>query len=231
MSTGPISDIRDALLYWEHRQAAMSHNLANTSTNGYKAERVFATLLDGARLQTRTETSFANGALSPTGRPLDVALDGPGFLVVQTEQGLRYTRNGSLTIDDAGLLVDSRGNPVLGRQGTIVLPPGEIEIQTDGTILVDDAPMGTLRVDATPRDGPPLRREGSHYFVAPARAARIEPGTTSIRQGHIEQSNMDPIEALVEMLEIQRAYSAIQRSAQIIDGVMQTTARDLGRLR
>ncbi len=231
MSGGPISTIRAALHYWERRQEVMSHNLANTSTDGFKAERVFSRLLDNATLEAGSQTDFQAGALARTDRPLDVGLVGDGFLVIQTERGLRYTRGGSLSLDTSGTLVDLSGNPVLGRRGPIVLPDGVVQIDQNGDVKVDGAVIDNLRLERAPENSGKMMREGGLYFVPNGSGVRIREGEVAVHQGQLEQSNVNPIDALVEMLDVQRAYSALQRTAQTIDGVMQTVSRDLGRLR
>lgn len=230
MKPDGLSDVMQALRYWERRQEAVSHNLANVSTPGFKGERVFARLLDDARMVPQGQTDFRAGALSPTGRPLDVALEGQGFLVVETPAGERYIRGGSLQIDSAGVLVDEGGNPVMGESGTILLPPGEVEFTSRGDVTVDGEPVARLRMEGLP-EGVVLTREAGRHFVPDQDRVRVEEGEVRIHQGHLEDSNVDPVGALVEMIEIQRAYSAIQRSAQVLDSVMGTVANDLGSVR
>lgn len=231
MSGGPVSTIRAALRYWERRQEVMSNNLANTSTDGFKAERVFSRLLENATLEAGSQTDFKDGSLSATNRPLDVGLVGDGFLVIQTERGLRYTRGGALSMDSTGTLIDLSGNPVLGSRGPIVLPDGVVEIKQNGNVSVDGAVITKLRLERPPDGSGKMMREGNLYFVPNGPGIRTLDGDVSVRQGQLEQSNVNPIDALVEMLDIQRAYGALQRTAQAIDGVMQTVSRDLGRLR
>ena len=110
-----------ALRYWERRQEVVSNNLANVSTDGFKAERAFASLMDGALPEIDTQTDMRAGTLRPTGSPLDLAMGGDGFLVVSTPDGERLSRGGALRLDDEHRLVTAQGYPVLGDQGPIVL--------------------------------------------------------------------------------------------------------------
>ena len=135
MSDPGIKSAVQALRYWEFRQQSVTHNLANVSTPGFKAERIFAELVAdrGPGPVPRGETDLSSGRVVRTDRPLDGSLEGKAFLVVRTETGERYTRDGSLSVDQNGMLVDARGNAILGRGGgAIVLPPGEVEIRVDG---------------------------------------------------------------------------------------------------
>lgn len=229
MNPDGLSNVVRALRYWERRQEAVTHNLANVSTPGFKGERVFARLLGDAQVEAEGQTDHRPGALSGTGRPLDLALEGDGFLVVETPRGERYVRGGSMQIDADGALVDQGGNPVLGESGAIILPPGEVTIGPRGEISVDTELVARLRIEGR-RPGVPMEREAGRYFIPAAERSPVEEGQVRVHQGQLEDSNVDPVGSLVEMIEIQRAYSAIQRSAQVLDSVMGTIANDLGRV-
>ncbi len=159
--------MQNAILVGLSRQVALAremdvvaNNIANLNTTGYKADgSVFEEYLSSpARADlTGTRVSFvqdrgmwhnmSQGAAEHTGNPLDVAIDGPGFLVVQTPQGDRYTRNGSMQINATGQLVTSDGYPVLGDGGPITLQANDsqLSISRDGTISVRE---GTSTVDS-----------------------------------------------------------------------------------
>jgi len=218
-----------ALRYWEARQAALANNLANVSTPGFKAERVFARLLDERTAIVEGATDFSAGTLNATGRPLDVALIGDGFLVVETPQGRRWTRVGALSLDDTGALVDGAGHRVLGTSGPLVLPPGRVEVGLDGSVKVNGDRVGSLLVERS-TDSAPLLREGSNLWLPSAGKEAAPTGEVQVRQGQLEESNVDPVTALVEMIEIQRAYSAVQRSMRTADGAMETITTRIGRV-
>lgn len=219
-----------ALKYWETRQAATANNLANASTPGFKAERVFARLLADASIEVGSGTDFTAGPVNPTGRPLDVALMGDGYLVVGTPNGERWLRGGSLGMDTNGMLVDPAGHPVLGEQGPIVLPPGDIDISPEGEVLVDGVQHARLRLER-PRGGSvSLERGGGNLWMPTERPEEIRDGDVRVRQGHLEDSNVDPVGAMVEMVEIQRAFTSVQRAMITQDGIMQTIANDIGRV-
>jgi len=219
-----------ALRYWEARQAAVANNLANAGTAGFKGERVFAQLLAEGDLVARSRTNFSAGAMAPTGRDLDVALAGDGFLVVETDDGAeRWTRAGSLSLSPEGVLVDGGGRAVLGASGPMVLPPGHVEITERGEILVDGEPLGRLRIERPEEDADP-ERLGANLWVPTETRVTLEPEEVRVLQGHLEDSNVDPVGALVEMIEIQRAYTAIQRSMQTGDVMMQAITNEIGRL-
>jgi flagellar basal body rod protein FlgG len=216
-----------ALRYWERRQEVVAHNLANASTAGFRGDRVFARLMEGGGPEAVAATDTRAGTLTPTGRPLDVALDGEAFLVVSTGAGERYVRGGSFALDPRGLLVTGEGHPVLSGTGPLTLPPGQVVIHPAGEVTVDGAPVGRLRVE---RAGAPPVREGANLWIPQGPPAQPTGEDVMIRSGHLEESNVDPVSALVEMIEIQRAYGAVHRSLQAADEVMQTITSDLGRV-
>lgn len=231
MSGGPVGSLLSgAFRYWEVRQATMANNLANVSTDGYRGERVFARLLDGARGPVaESGTDLRGGALTRTDNPLDVALEGDGFLVVETPAGDRLTRGGSLAVDASGLLVDGSGNPVLGEGGRIAVPDGELAVDRTGRLTVDGEPLARLRLERLPPGVDPVR-EGDTHFTAPGGVETETDEETSIRQGHVESSNVDPVGAMVEMVEVQRAYAALERSARSLDEMMDTISNRLSRV-
>jgi len=228
MNTGGVS--AKALKYWEARQTAVSNNLANATTSGFKAERVFARLLDEVTLEARSATDFTAGSLNPTARPLDVALVGDGFLVVEGEAGApRWLRGGSLSLSPDGKLVDGAGRAVLGEGGHIVLPPGHVTIDEAGEIRVDDAVVGRLKIERSSGEAA-VEREGVNLWLPTDQKMDVPESEIRVRQGHLEDSNVDTVSALVEMIEIQRAYAAIQRSMQTETAVMETVTTEIGRV-
>src|SRR4051794_36987356 len=148
------------------RQDSIAGDLANASTPGYKpqvlAQSSFGDALNaagatghaldlvgnGARIAS-TSIDLTQGPLEQTGQPLDVALNGPGFLAAQTKNGTLYTRNGQLAVDGQGRLVTSGGNPVLSSTGRPIVVgshSGDLAIGTDGTITAGTRKLGTLGV-------------------------------------------------------------------------------------
>jgi len=229
-----MSSAAAALRYWERRQEVTSNNLANVSTDGFKGQKVFARMVEGALPAADEVTDFSQGTLDTTNNPRDVALDGPGFLVVKTANGERYTRGGSLQVSDSGELTDSSGNPILGENGPIrVSTPGQAEVGTiqisrDGTVSVDNAEVGRLRLETIP-DKTTLSAEGSGLFIPPATRKRADPDSRIVRQGALEQSNVTPISQMVDMISIQRAYSAVQKAVTTLDTVREIATTELAR--
>ena len=228
--------MQNTLLVGLSRQVALgreldvvANNIANINTTGYKADSsLFEEFLSSAARtdQNGARVSFVRdggtwhdlsaGPIEKTANPLDVAVDGNAFLVVQTPRGERYTRNGALQINGTGALVTSEGNPVLGDAGPIVFQPNDrqVTISRDGTISVregtanTDSKRGTLRLVAFD-NSQQLQKDGSSTFTA---TDGVQPQTTkksSVIQGSIEKSNVRGVVEMSRMIEITRSYTQI----------------------
>ena len=220
----------------ERQLDVVANNVANVNTTGYKAD---STLFEeffksGAHednfvgndrsvsyVQDRaTFRDFSQGASEQTKNPLDLAIDGGGFLVVQTAAGDRYTRDGGLGLNNTGQLVTAAGNPVLGTAGPIVLQPGDhdINVSPDGTITVlegngrTDSIRGKLRLVSF-TEAQKLLKEGSNLYSSGEGAP--QPDTKSmVRQGFIEKSNVNAVAEMSRMIEVTRAYTQISTLLQ-----------------
>ncbi|MCU0646720.1 MAG: flagellar hook-basal body complex protein [Gemmatimonadaceae bacterium] len=227
-----------ALAMYERRQQVLANNLANANTAGFKAERTFSRLMDGAIAATETATDRRAGTLEESGNALDLALEGDGFLVVQTAQGERLTRGGSFRLDGQRRLVDGDGNALLGEANTaagesggITLPPGTVQIRTDGTVSVNDRLVARLRLESVPANVA-LEKDGANRYLPPASAAQrtpLAPEARRVRQGFVEASNVNTIEMMTAMIDTLHRYSATQRSISVLDEVRGRTATDIAK--
>jgi flagellar basal-body rod protein FlgF len=225
-----LSASQRAMRFLEVRQGVMANNLANLSTPGFQAQRVFGDLAtDGLGPVANQSVDLRPGPVIPTNRSLDLALDGPGFLVVDTPNGERLIRAGALRLDQEGRLIDPKGHQVLGVDGPLLLPPGSVVIGERGEIHVDGTFIDRLRVES-PLDPRAVQREAGGLRLAQGGTMQAGPETV-IRQGYLEESNVSPVQAMTEMIEIQRAYSQVQRSVGVLDGVLERLANDVGRVR
>jgi flagellar basal-body rod protein FlgF len=229
VSIDPIRRTAQALRHWEIRHQAMSNNLSNTGTTGFKAERVFGELLQGQALQTNSGTDFSQGALTQTDRPLDVAIGGEGFLVIRTSVGERLVRGGSFEVDSKSRIVDAQGNELLGERGTLVIPPGEVTIDRAGQGHVDGALLDRLKV-VTLRSYDGMQHEAGGRFRVPEDQIRpLKPEDSEIRQGFVEESNQGAVEGMIEMIQVQRAHAAVERALEALDGALRTVVNEIGR--
>jgi flagellar basal-body rod protein FlgF len=229
MSIQSVDNTARAMSYYLRLQEVTANNLSNMNTDAFKAVRLAARMLPGANAPEPVEqTDLRQGTFRETGRPLDVALDGPGFFVVQTGDGERLIRGGSFTLDSMGRLSDLHGNPVMGLEGPLVLQGAEVEIEGDGTILVDGSRAGRLRIQSV-EDTASLRKEAAGRFV-PMTALSPASTETRVRQGAVEDPNFDPLLSMVDLITIQRAYAANVDALKAVDGVLHTIAGEVGRV-
>jgi flagellar basal-body rod protein FlgF len=229
-----MSSAAAALRYWERRQEVASNNLANVSTDGFKGQKVFARMVEGALPAADAVTDFSQGTLQNTSNPRDIALDGPGFFVVKTANGERYSRGGSVQVNEAGELTDSAGHQLLGENGPIRVAArgddqiGNLQIAKDGTVSVGNAEVGRLRIETIPANTT-LLTEGSGLFIPPAARTKIDPDARIVRQGALEQSNVTPITEMVDMISIQRSFTSVQQAVTTLDTVRQIATTELAR--
>jgi len=196
-----------------------------TTVNPY----VIGTISAGTMLQ-RIETNFTQGQIIETANPLDLAINGEGFFVVDTGAGIRFTRDGSFKLNSNMELVTSEGYIVLGRYGPIVLDGKDISINTRGEIFVDGEYIDTLDI-INIRNLRDLRKTGDGLFMI-EEGIEIEADefTGEILQGKLEQSNVDTIKEMVEMINLYRNYESNQRVIQAYDQILDKVINDLGRI-
>ncbi len=226
----------------QQRLEAAANNLANVSTNGFKADFVLQETVAARPARDAekpndlrfardigTARSFAQGPLQSTGNPLDLAIRGDGFFVVQGPDGPLYTRDGAFTLDADGRLAASDGAPVLNAndQPIVFDPRGERpEIGADGTIRVAGAEVG--RIGLVSFENPALlSKVGDNRFAAAEGQAPLG-FDGQLQQGAIERANVNPVTQLTELLEITRAYESAARIVRQGDELRQRAVDRLG---
>ncbi len=205
------------------QQATTSHNLANATTTGFRAQidQFRAVPVQGAILPTRafvvdstTGSDFRAGAIQHTGRELDVAVQGDGWLAVQAPDGSEaYTRNGSLKMDENGLLLTRDGLTVVGDGGPISIPPGRnLAVARDGTMsLVPDgsAATGLTSIGRLKLVKPPpadlVRGDDGLFRLKDGQPATADPNV-SVLSGALESSNVNVVDAMVNMISLARQF-------------------------
>jgi flagellar basal-body rod protein FlgF/flagellar basal-body rod protein FlgG len=229
----------------------VANNLANVNTTGFKAQRSFYGSFNAALtsqdplpammtvsqavqkavtqfgLLGGTRFDLAQGTLEITGNDADVALEGPGFFAVLTNNGLRYTRDGTFRLDKDRNLVTLQGDKVLSQAPNrppqpIQIPSGKISISTDGSLSVEGALVAKLRVDNFP-PGTPLRQEGNNYLSAPDGAGKPALNAT-VRQGALETSNSDAIRSTIALIDLQRTSQIMEKALGIFHNNFNLTA-------
>ncbi len=228
------------------RMDVITNNLANINTVGFKKDRMtFSTMLDSVKNPTRSvgtltsapvlndfnvETDFSAGALKNTGNPLDLALDGKGFFVVDTPQGKAYTRQGNFHLDAGGRVITADGFAVQGNSGPITIKGGNVMINEKGEVSVDGQQVATLKVVDFPQ---PYRLEkiGGAMFVPAGQNMVEQPATgTLVRQETLEDSNVQPLLEMASLIESTRFYESSVKTIQSFDEMANKAANDLGRV-
>ncbi|OYX30903.1 MAG: flagellar basal-body rod protein FlgF [Hydrogenophilales bacterium 32-62-9] len=205
------------------QQATTSHNLANATTTGFREQinQFRAVPVQGAILPTRafvvdstTGSNFASGAIQHTGRELDVAIQGEGWLAVQAADGSEaYTRNGSLKMDENGLLLTRDGFAVQSDSGPLSIPPGSsLAVAADGTISQlpeGSQPTGLTTIGRLKLVNPPaadlVRGDDGLFRLKSGEPAAADPAVSLI-SGALETSNVNVVDAMVNMISLARQF-------------------------
>lgn len=224
-----IAAAASALRYYERRQEIVANNLANASTDGFKAERVFARLVEDSHPAPDTATDLRRGTFKPTGNALDIATDSDGFFVVSTPQGERFSRGGSLQLSPDGVLTDAAGHPLLGEKGVIRLGPGDVSIDRTGVVSVNGDALDRLRMERV-SPGATLQHDAGTLFVPDASRQELALGDRSVKQGFVEESNVNTVSTMVDMISVQRAYANAAKALTTLDGIRATISNELGKV-
>jgi len=226
-----------------NQQETVGNNLANVNTTGFKADkRFFRTELNNKLLQGGEHgqpvklsesqfslvTDFSQGTFAETRNPLDVAINGDGFFVIETGDSVSYTRGGNFAVNGAGELVNIRGHRVMGEEGPIRISGKDIVIRADGAVVVDGKTAGTLKL-ADFEQPYQLRRNGWGYFTPfppqdPKEAERFD-----LRQGFLENSNVDPIAEMIDMIELNRNYESCQKAIHAQDETLRQVVLEIAK--
>jgi flagellar basal-body rod protein FlgF len=203
----------------------VANNVANLNSSGYRSHQAtFRSLLMRGDSTSNPLNRAVNdfgvlgdsrldltaGSTEQTGNPLDLAIEGDAFFMVQRAKETLYTRNGNFHRSATGQLLSAQGDPIIGEQGPILVPSGSVSIGPDGTISVDGAIAGKLRL-ARFGPGTDLQSAGMSYYSA-GKAAALPASDVSIRQGMLEGSNASPVSAVVSLITVQRQAEMLQRA-------------------
>ena len=165
---------------------------------------------DGVDLESVLD--FTQGNIIETGRPLDFAVVGKGFFVVETPEGPLYTRNGMFRLDSNGQMVDTAGRIVAGEAGPITIPPNvglsQISVGSDGSIGAEGVAIGKFRLVDFGDDEKKLQQAGINCFQAPVDAKPNAATNLIVKQGFEEGSNVQMVEELVDMMMVSKLYEA-----------------------
>jgi flagellar basal-body rod protein FlgF len=219
----------------------LANNVANASTGGFKSDREFYSLYVAPEaasnqppsmpLIERPWTDFSQGVLTATSNPLDVALSGRGFFVVNSPSGPLYTRNGNFSLSKDGRLVTADGYPVRAEGGGNVslASSGWVEISADGTVRQDNNVAGRLEIRDFPAGS--LVKRGNNYFRPADQAVEpATPATVSVVQGQLEASNAGSAEAAVRLINVMRQFEMLQKAVSLGLEMNQRAIQDVAKV-
>ncbi|GAB4175893.1 MAG: flagellar basal-body rod protein FlgF [Calditrichia bacterium] len=222
-----------------------SNNLANINTHGFKKQSIFQKKLNDAQSALEATagtgsagdsgievyTQFSQGTLDKTDNALDLAIYGEGFFMIQAEDGIYLTRNGHFQLNEFGKLVDSNGNAVLTEAGELYLDSPGLKLSESGKLFLNGKEITSLMV-RTVTNPESLERVGENYYKVTDSTNLVDTNPeTKILQGYLEESNVDPLEEMVKMIEIYRTFELAQKDIQAEDNNLNKLINQAGRPR
>lgn len=242
----------------QKRLDIIANNLANAATVGYKEENVTNQAFDNLlTIKIRDDSEMYNdrpigrmslgvklgeaytnhmqGSLRQTGSTYNMALEGKGFfaMAVTDRAGnvdMKYTRNGSFTMTRDGHIVDTDGNRLMGESGEIIVPidAADVAVDASGAIYADGNYIDTVMI-VDFEDYNYFLKAGDTMYEA-VDGAQIIPSAANVLQGYTEQSNVNVVSEMVEMIAVTRAYEANQKVIQSIDKTLELAANSVGKV-
>lgn len=239
--------LSSGMLTQTRKLTAVSNNLSNVETPGYKRNNVSSTTFGNmviSRLDSRgnvpigemglitvadrTDVIHSQGSLKETGRNLDFAIQGQGFFGVQSENGLVYTRNGSFNVDEQGYLVSQDlGGRVLGQNGPLMVGTDQFESDNNGNIFVNGNQVGALAVFDF-EDYNNLRSAGQGSFTAVGGAQAVQ--APQLAWKNVESSNVDTAQEMTNAMLIQRNLQTCSQALKMYDQILSRTVTEIGKV-
>ncbi len=215
----------------------ISNNLANASTTGFKAQHLRAMKIieeagvsEGNNLSGNIlYTDFSQGLVQKTGNPLDLAIQGDGFFVVQTAEGQAFTRKSDFTVNRQNQIVTQAGDPVVGDGGPITLGNGKVNISSDGSVYVDGNSVGKLKiVDFSNRQA--LTNLGGGLYRDPGTAGMKPVDKPEVKVECLESSNVNLVKEMAEMIEVNRSFETYQKVIHTLSEEDKLSTSRVGRI-
>ncbi len=241
------------MIVQREKMNVLTNNIANAETSGYKKDQllsrsfkdVLINEIDNTNIINISDTigsqnygthideiviDYTQGSFEETARLTDLAISGPGFFVVSTPNGDRYTRDGSFSLDSQGYLVNSDGHYLQGTGGgRINVGDGGFGIDEQGNVVVDGAVVGKVRlVRFNNLEG--LRKDGNNLYSNSTNQRVFDDTESTIKQGVLEVSNVDITQEMVDMMNISRNYQMNQKMVTMIDQSLEKSVNEVGRV-
>jgi flagellar basal-body rod protein FlgG len=227
------------------KQELYSNNLANVNTTGFKKSELFTRayldyvnndlnqpFVNDEHTIDEVVVDFRPGPMVNTGNTLDVAIEGKAFFSVVNSNGeVNYTRNGAFTIDVDGHLSTLNGEKVLGETGRPIQVGGKkVMIADDANVVVDGQVANKIKMVEF-KEPYYLIKNGSHLYSPSEKSEITDADYVKLRQGHLEGSNVNPVESMVKMIAGFRNYEADERAMQASDQTLNKAVNEVGRIR
>ncbi len=241
-----------ASMLQQRRLELLANNLAQINTPGYKADvpvfRIDVNLNAGDQESPLgpdivqqsawkfTHVNYSQGSFSQTENPLDLALNGDGFFVLRSPDGLRYTRGGQFSLNSEGTIVAQQGWTLVGvDDGDITIPDasttkGGIFVNGTGQVISGNQVVGQVKVVDFPKPYLLDKRGFASFFPVDPNVQTFTPEKTTVFQGYVEESNVNAIGEMVKLIEVARLYEAYQKMIQSFDSIDDRAINDLGRV-
>ena len=223
-----------SLLAANKNMEKISSNLANLNTVGFKREGMFSEILKSAgNSEIRSSVDATQGEIYETLNPLDLAIVGEGLFTIQTQNGYEFTRKGNFKISDDGFLVNEQGNKVLGKNGEINLmeylkgEQTDIKISNSGELSINETHIADLLVVKI--DDYEKRKMGLNFNSTQDIKDMAQQSEFEVKQGYLEESNVNPMIELENMINISKDYETAYKMVNYLDGSLEK-ANDLGRI-
>ena len=231
-----MANLRNAMIGQIDKNNAIANNLANINTMGYKKDYVFFDAFNeemSIREGQNQSVDFAQGQLKETSNRLDMALSSKGFFTVETDTGVAYTREGHFKLDNDGILRTSAGHAVLGESGPVVLlgkniRPESVTITSRGEVFCDEEYINQLEITGF-ENTDQLQKVGSNLFRAKEDGYLMSVDEVQVHQGFLEQSNVNPADEMIQLIEVQRQFESLQKMVRSLDDVFRSAATQVGK--
>lgn len=233
------------------RMDALSNNLANVNTCGFKKDIVVSTAFPDmlmSRLEKQENgasgsyqqigklgtgacaglqtSDFSQGNMKRTDNPLDIALANSSYFVVETANGERFTRNGQFKLDGTGLLTDQSGNPVMDINNEQIIVEGDFQVDKQGNISVNGEELSTFKIVSFADQTNAMTKMGNSLWQS--NTPYTEDANPQVLQNYVEDSNVNAISEMIEMIKVTRAYESLQKIVQAQDESLQTVIEKVG---
>ncbi len=233
-----LKTLKESMQAQVTRSEVLANNLANINSTGYKRDAVFLEVLNqkkGSRTNIQSRIDFSQGNIRETNNPLDLAISGKGFFVVDQDGEEIYTRNGRFNVDEEGFLITTGGQKVLGSRGWINLTTekeytGQITINQVGEIYSGKQLIDRLRIVDFP-DYQELKKIAGNAFRTPPANTPVEVQKPTVLQGRLEESNVQAADEMITMIEVERQFESYQKVIKILDHAWDKTVNNIGRFR